>query len=262
MTRRGAWNTLYKTMTWFQWGLGVTAAVMSASLGVDAGKIGQSWNAAGKVVSWIDAHAWILLFMLLGIGLVQLVRKLVGPPFVWETIHRLLHHVRDDVFGAHADPVQHHRVTLFKHVRWRWRWRFREDQPRRSGWLVPVERSGFTPWKTKVAFWVPPNDPDAAEGVAGRTWVTQKPCEVSSLPDLRNAPIDQNFEDYAKRTWVSVEWLRREPPDARSFYGIPVEIGGKPWGVVVLDSRRPNLIKGDKSFRLLATVLGKLLERT
>jgi len=235
---------------------------MSASLKADPAKVGQSWQLGADFLCWIDAHAWIVLpAIILAIGLTELVRKMIGPPFVWETIHRLLDQMREDVFGSSTDPIHYHRVTLFKYVKWRFGWRADKSRPRKSGWLVPVERSGHTSQKTKVAFWAP-DRADQAEGVAGQTWASRRIVQVSSLPDLGTDNSDQAFSAYANATWVSVEWLRSEPPLARSFCGIPVEIGGKLWGVVVLDSRNQSLIRADRSFRLLATALGKLLERT
>jgi len=242
--------------------MGIAAALISASLRTDPAKVGQTWKYAGDVLSSVAANAWILLpSLLLGMGVTELVRKMIGPPFVWETIHRLLDHVREDVFGTYAEPIHHHRVTLFKYVKWRFTLRSHGGRPRGSGWLVPVERSGHTARKTKVAFWAP-DEADLAEGVAGHTWAVRKAVQVSSLPDLGTDSSEQAYSSYSKASWVSVEWLRREPPLARSFYGIPVEIGGKPWGVVVLDSRNPALIRDRGSLRLLATGLGKLLERT
>jgi len=242
--------------------MGTAAALISASLRADPAKVGQSWKFAGDFLSTVDNNAWILLpGLLLGVGVTQFVRRMIGPPFVWETIHRLLDHVREEVFGSYIEPVHYHRVTLFKYVKWRFTWRSKGGRPRRSGWLVPVERSGHTSRQTKVAFWAP-DDADLAEGVAGHTWAVRKAIWVSSLPDLGTDMSEQAYSAYAKASWVSVEELRREAPLARSFYGIPIEITGKPWGVIVLDSRNPTLIKDRGSLRLLATGLGKLLERT
>jgi hypothetical protein len=53
---------------------------------------------------------------------------------------------------------------------------------------------------------------------------------------------------------------------ARSYLGIPIEVKGKRWGVVVLDSRDPNGIKPPDgvtyaTYKVMAKFLERLLER-
>jgi len=72
---------------------------------------------------------------------------------------------------------------------------------------------------------------------------------------------------YAERTFVRTEWveeyIRKGRPLARSFIGIPVEVAGNRWGVLVLDSKRemrsaPTTLK---LYTLVARFLATLLER-
>jgi transcriptional regulator with GAF, ATPase, and Fis domain len=87
---------------------------------------------------------------------------------------------------------------------------------------------------------------------------------VTGLPNLQDAPTEADFTRYAQETWVSADWLKTEPPSARSFCGVPVEVNGRLWGVIVLDSRGDNAIKRrsvNLYYRLVAPFLGKLLER-
>src|SRR5436190_7908923 len=192
--------------------MGTATALLAASLKADSAKVAVKWQFAGDALAWMNRYAWILLpSLLLAIGIAEVVQKRIGPPFVWETIHRVLDNVREDVFGSDPDPVeQHHRVTLFKYVRWRFAWPLERKRPPWSGWLVPVERSGHTSRKTKVAFWAPDNG-DLAEGVAGRTWAMKsRTLQVPSLPDLGTDRSDRAYSAYAKATWVSIEWVRRE----------------------------------------------------
>jgi len=111
-----------------------------------------------------------------------------------------------------------------------------------------------------------PDQADRAQGIAGRTWAGKGIVAVDGLPDLGNNPTEEAISDYANRTFVSFKWLKRwikkEHP-SRSFQGVPIEVKGKPWGVVVLDSRdeRPIGPKARREYNALAKVLGAILER-
>jgi len=80
---------------------------------------------------------------------------------------------------------------------------------------------------------------------------------------LDGNPRKKAIKDYAAQTWVTEEWLAHKKCLARSFCGIPVEIRGKPWGVIVLDSRNPGEISKDAvdHYTQIARTLAKLLER-
>ena len=90
---------------------------------------------------------------------------------------------------------------------------------------------------------------------------------MHGLPDVSSeTPTEEDLIEYARRTWVKTEWLiNREPSErhARSFFGLPVEVKGSPWGVIVIDSSREQPI-GDgvlEGYTTMARVLAKLLER-
>jgi len=87
------------------------------------------------------------------------------------------------------------------------------------------------------------------------------------LPDVSPgaSPSDEDFRRYAEETFVRISWLRQERSTARSLYGIPVRVDGKPWGAIVVDSRQewiPNSSQVVKSYLLVASVLGQLLKRS
>lgn len=126
---------------------------------------------------------------------------------------------------------------------------------------MPVERSGHTTRKSRTAF-LAPDDADRAEGIAGQTWARNRILVVNELPDINKSPPQGVLEDYARRTFVATEWLQGTRRHARSFCGIPVEVKGRPWGVIILDSRNPNVIDDDANrfYRLVGGFLGKLLE--
>jgi len=190
-------------------------------------------------------------------------RRAVGPPWIWDAIHSNLDSFRDYAFpDQQGDMLHEHRVTLFKYVRWHWcfkKWPW-------SGWLVPVERSGFTTRRTSAAFRAP-DDANEVEGVAGATWASKSAVPVPELPDISAQSPAEQIAEYAKKSFVSKAWveayIKKGRPLARSFLGIPVDVRGKRWGVIVLDSRRDmrNSAMKLNLYTILAKFLSTLLER-
>ena len=107
-----------------------------------------------------------------------------------------------------------------------------------------------------------PDAADRVEGIAGRTWAKKGVVSVGNLPDPHSSPADER--EYATSTYVSITWLRRRRgQQARSLVGIPMEVKGRIWGVLVLDSRDPTVI-GQKTIRAyysIASILASLLEK-
>jgi hypothetical protein len=120
---------------------------------------------------------------------------------------------------------------------------------------------------SRAPIYLAPDDADFAEGVAGRTWAANERVSVEDLPGLEGTPSGADVTDYAHRSFVSEQWIRRRSSDKvfpRSLHGIPVEVKGKLWGVVVLDSRLERGIRLERATRLisvLAAILDKLLEK-
>ena len=75
-----------------------------------------------------------------------------------------------------------------------------------------------------------------------------------------------DFEKYANVASVSVEWLqkRKKKTFPRSLLAAPVEVNGKIWGVLIVDSISKQDIKSrginGKEFRALSDTLSKNLE--
>jgi hypothetical protein len=128
---------------------------------------------------------------------------------------------------------------------------------------MPVERSGHTT-RRRISIFLAPDDADRAEGIAGQTWAQNQVVLVSDLPSLEGNDVSQEIiQEYARRTWISEDFAHSRRPQARSFCGIPVEVKGKLWGVIVIDSRGTK-VAGTRSVRLYTLVgrfLGKLLEK-
>lgn len=258
-------HSAYRFFTIVESVAAIVSVSAAAALRADPKQLRGTWALFAPWLFWVQNRAWILIVAAtLSLVVAGVFRRVVGPPWVWAAIHRQLDLFQEYAFSDQVGDMLHdHRVTLFKHVRWRWclkKWPW-------SGWLVPVERSGHTTRRTSAAFRAP-DDANRAEGVAGAAWASRSAVPVVDLPDLSGAPTADNLRAYADRTFVPIEWVedyrRRGRPLAQSFVGIPVEVTGKRWGVLVLDSKREvrSTQTTLKLYTLIARSLATLLERT
>lgn len=239
-----------------------------------------SWLALSQpVLANVKVFSAAIVLPALGglLGALQAAKKLIGHPNTWRQVQAILDQLQATLFGAKAKPHEH-RVTLMKHRRFVWRcgswrqtpwwWPWGGRLPW-SGWLVPISRSGFATKKTQSAF-LAPDDADHAEGIAGATWQlsttgVQLP-PVENLCDLSEASSTDERKDYAARAYCSDSWIewvvRTKRRVARSYAGRPVEVSGRPWGVIVIDSRNPTLPSPDeidKATRWAAKLLDAVL---
>lgn len=186
-------------------------------------------------------------------------------------VQAALNKFADHVFDGLDGDVHHHRATLFRRVVFHWRyWPWGGGRWPWSGWLIPVSRSGHTTQKSR-SFFLAPDDADRAEGVAGKVWVRDDRIAIRDLPSLTRDSPDAIVAEYAKRTWTPEVWIRARLAQngvlACAFCGFPVEVKGKKWGVLILDSRQadaqiaPDTDQELANFQMTAHVLGKLLER-
>jgi hypothetical protein len=262
MRKRHSWRLLYWILlisSWTAWFISVAAA---PSLKANPDQI-KTWSEFGaNTVAFTQKYAWLMIPVLVVLHTIgkDLSRR-VGSPRKWHSIKRLLDHIQKHVFEKETGvAVPYNRVTLFKYKRWLFCW---EKWPW-TGWLVSVERSGHTTLRSKVRFRAP-DDADLAEGVAGQTWVQNVILPVDGLADIENAGRE-TVELYAGKTWMPKHWLetanRKKRP--RALCGIPVEVKGTVWGVIVLDSRSPTAIGVDENsqrvYKLMGHVLALLLE--
>lgn len=248
----GAWN--------------LTVAVV---LGFDQATIETDAHLLAGLSMWIRDYTPICVVLgsaVAGVG--KVARQITGPPKPWAATKELLDRIRKIAFAEieacncelhQPDPEHYHRVTLFRAVGFRhlpvvpW---FRRE------WLVPYERSGHTTRHSRAFFRIP-DDADKAEGIAGQTWATRRVVMVDNLPEMNSDASFQKVEKYARKTFVSSarvrKWISDDKQLARSFCGVPVEVDGKLWGVLVYDSRQPKRIHGVEAQQELAAVLGMLL---
>jgi hypothetical protein len=260
MVARRIVGRLYNFFLALQVATGTAVVIIGAVLRVDANTAATHGVLFKEVVKDLQQSAWVFLpTLLIASGLLGLARKILSPPWLWQTVHTYLDVFRADVFDSATDGAyHHHRVTLFRYVKWR----FSLRAVPWAGWLVPVERSGHTT-QSHISCFLAPDDADRAEGIAGKTWARNRVCGISNLPDLSNNPSSDELAEYAEQSGLSVHQLRKKMPKTRSMFGIPVEVKGNLWGVIVVDSRSPDGIKRDVEtiYRPLGKFLPKLLER-
>ena len=210
---------------------------------------------------FIQSWAWIAITVAMAlIWILEVARRMVGDPRTWAVVDVVLDELRDQLFEDSKDePLHSHRVTLFKRVRWA----CRRGQCPWGGWLKPAARSGHTTQRSSIRFKAP-DDSDRAEGIAGMAWGTRGKVYIRNLPSLSEDSSDEDVRSYAKKSFMDLREVRKRKGrlKARSFCGCPVEVAGKVWGSIVVDSRNPEVEKSkfDEHYRFTARVLGKTLE--
>jgi hypothetical protein len=182
-------------------------------------------------------------------------QKFIGDPWAAEAVDKVLLQLRDQVIQklyGNDDPMHYHRATLFKRVAWcfwpspaRGLWPWGRGNWPWSGWLISVGRSGHTTNTHRITFLASEKRADDNDGVAGRTWTKGRGTVfLKDLPEVLANSSDKVLKDYAKKTWMTEpqvkQYLKNGKVLARSFWGITIEMQGKNWGVVVVDSRRPD----------------------
>lgn len=213
-------------------------------------------------IAWIVVPTSALL-----VGACETGRKMIGAPWLWGVVKVALDTLRRDLFDGHNAPDHHHRITLFRYRGWI----LRPCRWPGSGWLVPVARSGHSTQKTGTKFRAP-SEPTRAEGIAGRSYVTKgtlfvPPPNAAPLPRVGKDASAPEIEEYAKRTFIDQRWItrqleKRDDELPRSYVGFLIEVKGKPWGVIVIDSAEPALDPKlvQRGFNLIGGTLSKVLE--
>lgn len=266
MQRSGLRSKIYASVGAVGWISGSVGIILAACSKADPSHIPREWAGLAVIVAWLKNWSPVLAPALGGVaGVCALLRKQIGEPWVWSAIHEFLNNYRDYVFAAEAsDPKDHHRVTLFRHVKWyQWPCIIRRTL---DSHLMPVERSGHMTQRSDTVFRAP-DDPSRTQGVAGQTWRVFQTVTINELPDLHADGSQANINEYARRTWNKPEWVRmrlqKNKQLARSFCGIPIRVKGKEWGLIIIDSRSSTAIQRNSNgvYDLMGRTLGKLLER-
>lgn len=174
-----------------------------------------------------------------------------------DQVHRLLDQICEETFKNEVFQLeQHRRVTLFRYVPFTWR-----KFPFFGGWLIPIERSGSSTRATRAIFRAH-DDGEQCNGIAGRAWARRSEIYVDQLPNLKLDSSDIKVAEYAEKTFMSVHEARKRSSGVQSLLGIPIEIEGKKWGVIVIDSTHPKIKDkaATKIFRTLNPTLTNFLK--
>src|SRR5258708_9549690 len=227
---------------------------------------------AGRIFSWSHDQGWWTIPSLTVVGAVaKLWREKLERDWLWYIVQEIIDRIAFEAFLGIGGPA-HHRATLFRHqwcwcptpLRLNW-WPWGWGRWPGSGWLVPIVRSGHATQRSRTVF-LAPDDADNIEGVVGAVWSDGREL-TKRLPRVidRNATLAE-IEAYSRETWVTVAWITQQVAArkgmAASFRGLTIEVKGRKWGVIILDSRDPAALQADLNMPQHAFVVGKLLERT
>jgi len=219
---------------------------------VSKAKAEEFWEVLQAPVRQLQG-GWVIPILLITAPVVAFTRRRFDNGRL-EHVHDLLDQMCEKTFKTQSfDLPQHRRVTLFKYKRF-CIWRF----PFFGGFLVPIERSGNDTRKTNSIFKVHDNG-EKNEGIAGRVWSANASLAVFELPDIEGECGESNLDDYAAKTFYPRKKLDRldKRPNARSLMGIPVQVSNKRWGVIVIDSIKPNFT--DRTARDAFSAIAKSL---
>lgn len=214
----------------------------------------------GEANSW-----WLIILATSIIAFTSLLKKSIGPPDTWDTLHELMDSLHAVVFNGENYAVpDEHKVTIFKAVptcvhdsKLR---RIFGRASKRARWLVPVVRSGHTSQDTRTCFKLD-DAGEKCEGVAGQVWARGKVVAVSDLPDVSGTtspPSKNEINRYADATYVTNKRIKEKIPKSRALLGLPIMVRGQPWGVLVFDSRNPQRIQYDEMEHMFRVVLKHL----
>jgi len=244
--------------------LQIVATVTVALFGAVLKATPADWGPLAGVIAWMQASAWVVVVVgPFTVGALQAVRRKFGNPWAWSAVQKLLDEFRQEVFGdLSEDPLDHHRATLFRHVG------FSPTFAGPSRWfdqLVAVARSDHLT-KVKIHRFHAPDDGESCEGIVGRGWRCRRwvlmPKVGQSLPEIGPFSKPREIDAYASQTGVKSAWVRDQlsngKPLASCYAAMTVCLGGQPWGVIVLDSRRAGTIDQAKLAKF-DTVFSKLL---
>lgn len=252
-------------------------------------------------IIWAQEWAWFVAIAgPILVALIQWFRRTYGNPWAWETVQKMLEEFREELFDGHDDdPIDHHRITLFRHRKccprlgtalWNTGRYIKNkfvslppDQRYTAGlwktwtsayaeswdWLIAVARTGHLK-KDSIRQFHAPDDADKCQGVAGKAWRRGRwfmvPAEGSTLP----TPLLSNPETcsaYALETGVTADLvmgqLRVGRQFGRCFAGLLVKRKGKPCGVIVVDSQKDGSISKAKleRFENYTKLMAPVLER-
>lgn len=259
LTNRWIW--FQRALTASQAGAGLLLTLTSIASKTDATKCAL-WTR--PAVEWLQSVGVVIVIICsIWLWAAQWLKALMGDAVISGLVKFLLEELRTDVFSINANPVANRdRVTLFKFRSCRLRCCFFPV----LNWLCAVERTGHMRGSRR---WFRVNEgghgEHSVEGIAGKAYVEGVLVLADNLPAIeKDSPIEVK-KLYADKTFVPLKWVeKRAGRLAQSLCGIPVEVKGQVWGVIVIDSAGVSLGKREKIekfYQKNAKILSKLLEK-
>ena len=188
-----------------------------------------------------------------------------NDPWKWKAIQSCLDGFSEVIYSSsqYQDGFEHeHRITIFRLQHGC----FKLLKPCTAKWFVPIARSGSLKKETRSIFQFSDN-PNQIEGVVGLAWCQPRRWyQTFAIPALSDSMTDQQKSEYEQKTNYPVDKALLKGYSARSYAAITMEVRGKLWGALVLDStcdRIPNMESAKtfaKYFRVFISSVTPLLE--
>lgn len=234
----GGFRVLHRPLGWGRSLLAGTAGVIPVLAKLPVDKVTKYTPLGLPVVKWCADWTWIAVPCSVAVATaLGFIRRKIVDPETDESLQDILNHLHSQMFPNAVD--ERARLTLFRFHRWqlkRWPWR-----PRKGGWLVAVKRSGEMQQDFSARFQI--GEELAGDcGIAGKAWCDIADAFVENLPDVSTGRAPKrDIDRYARETCTSSDWVRRNAPKSRSFYGMKIRHKQRKWGVIVIDSTDPQL---------------------
>lgn len=267
-------RAFFHSVNWIEFVLGPLTVIFGL-LGKVSPATYANWPApAAATMEWCQNNS-LLIFVLIGsCSLFGWILRRCADPWYWDKLQALLDKFQEVAYEKFKDQIKdYHRVTLFRYRKFYWNispggqpCSWRGGRLPWSGWLVPVLRSGKTSKRTRAAFLAPDNG-HRAEGIGGRAWVTNNITFVNGLPAIEPGCSRTKQKKYAKETNCSPTmvqgYLEQGRPLPRAIGAIPIEVKGRSWGVLVLDSADDQGVTGEMltNFKVAMLSISQLLEK-
>ncbi len=145
-----------------------------------------------------------------------------------------LENILDNLVASHftnQDKSDHiYRATLFKVRSW----------PCCGKWLGIVARSGTRYSRKRTVFSINPNTKRYNTGIAGECWRRDGQTVILEIPVPKGNSLAQGeSDDYKKSGYLDGIELGLMNVKATVFMATGIRVGGKVWGILVLDSTDP-----------------------
>ncbi|WP_216906814.1 hypothetical protein [Synechococcus sp. CCY 0621] len=129
-------------------------------------------------------------------------------------------------------------------------------------YFVPIARSGTVTKNTRSIFRFS-DHPNDMEGVVGQAWcMNGRWVEIKDVPTPHPTMTDKEKQDYFNLVRVPVDKAIEMNYNAKAYAAISIELNGKRWGVLILDSTNTVIPKNNAykhAFRVFISAISPIL---